>query len=135
MVNAIGHLWGPGAASLRLFLLYQQISMTFMLAAHRWSHSLPEHLPWIVLQGQKMGVFVSPEAHSQHHAYYNLNFAILSGITDPFLNYMTGYLSVFSAAWGIVFLLYALLPCVVSYLPFCPFAGPEKQNKVKPKTR
>lgn len=117
------HCWGGGADTLKLFLLYQQVAMPGMMAGHRWSHCLPSRLPAIVAWAHRWGILVSPEHHSQHHAYFDRNFAILSGVTDPITNFLTGPhgMHPHNTSWAFVFLAYGALPSLLSWLPVSPF--------------
>ena len=100
---------------LRLFLFVSNFSATWMMAAHRWSHTNPNVCPWWVLAMQKCGLLITHAHHSQHHATYVENFAIFTGWSNPFINWAArNMMHPYNPLWVLLFFLSLLLPLVVS---------------------
>jgi len=88
-VFAIGR---PTSQALLTFGLHFCWMSHMMMASHRWSHTHPKYLPPAVRAMQNLGVIMSIKHHSLHHASYDSNFCIFSGICNPLLNATVQYL-------------------------------------------
>ena len=111
-------LFNPRHARLRIFLALAVPSSTLMMAAHRWAHTQPDDLGWLVRAGQSCGMLISQNSHSQHHVSYDVNFAILNGWSHPVLNGLTAkLLSARSMFWFGALVLWCLLPLILSTSP------------------
>lgn len=103
---------------LRMFLCWVNVMIPFMMAAHRWSHVPPSVTPMLVKVLQFVGILITPEWHSVHHAHFDSNFSILGGWTDPFLNLASRYiLSPHNPAWAFSLVLWGVVPAILSYQP------------------
>jgi hypothetical protein len=79
----------PKEVVLRTFTIYMIPGAFLMMCAHRWSHQVPHRLHPVVKAMQHTGLLISGEEHCLHHATYDRNFAIFSGVTNPFFNALT----------------------------------------------
>jgi hypothetical protein len=77
----VGSTWllRRGDSRLCLFLIHTGWMTHVMMASHRWSHTPPQRVPAAVQLLQSAGVLMSQEHHSDHHASYDVNFAIFGG--------------------------------------------------------
>ena len=82
-------LWHRDKPILRTFAMYIIPAAFMMMCAHRWSHQVPHRIHPLVKALQHVGVLISGEEHCLHHATYDRNFAIFSGVTNPFFNALT----------------------------------------------
>lgn len=86
LVMVVFLLLRPSSAGLLTFSLHFGWMSHFMMASHRWSHTHPKYLHWSIKSAQKWGLIMTTEHHSRHHASYDCNFAIFSGISNVFFN-------------------------------------------------
>jgi hypothetical protein len=109
-VFAIGR---PTSAALLTFGLHFCWMTHLMMASHRWSHTHPKYLPSVVRAMQDAGVIMSIKHHSKHHASYDSNFCIFSGICNPLLNVIVKYLVPWqSPLWVFILGFFISLPVV-----------------------
>mmetsp|Transcript_26077 Transcript_26077/g.82493 ORF Transcript_26077/g.82493 Transcript_26077/m.82493 type:complete len:465 (-) Transcript_26077:42-1436(-) len=96
---------------MRMFVLLSFPMLYLMMASHRWSHTRPSQLPSVVSLLQNSGVLLSKEVHSKHHANYDVNFSLLTGWSNPVLNFcVQNVMGPKDTRWLCVFLVWALLP-------------------------
>ena len=76
----------PTSPGLLTFSLHFGWMSHFMMASHRWSHTHPKYLHWTIKSAQEWGLLMTTEHHSRHHASYDCNFAIFSGVSNPIFN-------------------------------------------------
>ena len=70
-----------GSVGCMLVILSQQF--------HAWSHTKKRNLPSWVLALQEKGILISTTEHCRHHrSPFDINYSIVSGIWNPFLNAM-----------------------------------------------
>ena len=86
LVMTVFLLLRPSSAGLLTFSLHFGWMSHFMMASHRWSHTHPKYLHWSIKSAQQWGLIMTTEHHSRHHASYDCNFAIFSGISNLFFN-------------------------------------------------
>lgn len=79
-------MFHPDKPILKTYAMYLIPAATMMMCAHRWSHQVPHRIHPVVKVMQHVGLLISGEEHCLHHATYDRNFAIFSGITNPFFN-------------------------------------------------
>jgi len=79
----------PDKPVLKTYAVYLIPAAVMMMCAHRWSHQVPHRIHPVVKALQHVGILISGEEHCLHHATYDRNFAIFSGITNPFFNLLT----------------------------------------------
>ena len=109
-VFAVGR---PTSAGLLTFGLHFCWMTHLMMASHRWSHTHPKYLPSVVRAMQDAGVIMSIKHHSQHHASYDSNFCIFSGVCNPLLNVIVKYLVPWqSPLWVFILGVFISLPVV-----------------------
>mmetsp|Transcript_4787 Transcript_4787/g.8506 ORF Transcript_4787/g.8506 Transcript_4787/m.8506 type:complete len:463 (+) Transcript_4787:83-1471(+) len=104
---------------LRIFLLHTGFLAEIMLACHRWAHTHPLDLPWIVSILGEARILLSVSMHSYHHATYDVNFSIFTGWSNPMLNCCVQILPPNSAAWLYIFFGACLAPSAVSMCIEC----------------
>ncbi|XP_021758582.1 fatty acid desaturase 4, chloroplastic-like [Chenopodium quinoa] len=74
---------------------------------HAWSHTTNNKLPTIVVALQDLGVLVSRSQHAaHHHALFNSNYCIVSGIWNNFLD----EIRVFEAFEKVIFFWFGVKP-------------------------
>jgi len=108
--------WSAGAATPAVRLFYAQaVALScVMMASHRWSHTMPDHLPRAISVLQSSGLLLDHHAHSLHHVDYNMNFAIFTGWINPSLNFVTAYvLHERSQLWLLLLVGWAALPFAI----------------------
>lgn len=99
-------------AVFRLFTWWGMVSAHLMMAAHRWSHQVPHRLPAMVQGAQHTGFLVTGEHHCLHHATYDVNFAIFSGIMDPMMNFLAYTIGDKSYLWVCMWAFWIVAPLV-----------------------
>ena len=78
---------------------------------HGWSHGSKAALPPWVLAMQDLGVFISRQAHAEHHtAPFEGNYCIVSGVWNPLLDGKLGKTSVFRKMEGAIFKRWGVVP-------------------------
>jgi hypothetical protein len=113
-------LLNVSSSPLRRFTIYANLNTELMMAAHRWAHMHPHHVPLPVKLLQGAGVLISTTHHSRHHVSYKENFAIFTGWSNPSLNYaVQHWRSPYDTAWIMLFGLCMLLPLPVSLVAGC----------------
>lgn len=109
--------WSAGprlSRYLRLFVADVVGSSVLMMAAHRWSHTMPAELPPLISWAQRSGFLIDRDVHALHHVDYNINFAILNGHSNPAINWLTAHaLSQHSRLWLAVLIAWGALPLLV----------------------
>eukprot|EP00729_Bicosta_minor_P012344 gene12344-686_t len=64
--------------------------LVIMQMAHRWAHAQRKARPWGISTLQDWGFLVHPSEHMKHHrSPYEEQFCIMSGVMNPFLNWVT----------------------------------------------
>ena len=100
---------------LRLFLFYSNFSATWMMAAHRWSHTNPVDCPWWVRALMRCGCLITHAHHSRHHITYTEKFALFTGWSNPAINWgVQVVMHAYNPLWVLLFALTMLLPLAVS---------------------
>lgn len=105
----------PSCQSLRVFQVYANIASEFMMAAHRWAHTHPAKVPWIVLRLQDSGLLISHQHHSQHHVSYDNNFGLLNGWCNPLLNLSFKLLHHQNPTWCFIWIFVCVVPAIFSW--------------------
>jgi len=104
------------SATLRQFLIFANVSSTWMMAAHRLAHTHPRDMWWWAKTLHSTGLLISPAHHSAHHITYTTNFAIFTGWCNPFLNFAVEYIGhPHNPLWVISFFLCMLAPTALSF--------------------
>jgi len=101
--------------SLRVFLAYGAAMSELMMASHRWSHTHPLQLPWLVRILGKVGVLMPVRMHSYHHVTYDCNFCIFTGWFNPLLNFCTWIVHPYSRIWLFALISMCFLPLILSF--------------------
>jgi len=71
------------------FIFWTLIVAILNQYTHRICHSPPSRRPsWMCLFA-RLRLVMSPEEHALHHQTFDCNFAIVNGIVNPFLNFLT----------------------------------------------
>ena len=104
------------SATLRQFMIFANVSSTWMMAAHRLAHTHPRDMWWWAKTLHSTGLLISPAHHSAHHITYTTNFAIFTGWCNPFLNFAVEYIGhPHNPLWVISFFLCMLAPTALSF--------------------
>ena len=72
----------PSSPGLLTFGLHFSWMSHLMMASHRWSHTHPKYLSWMTIKMQQFGILMTTRHHSKHHASYDCNFCIFSGLMN-----------------------------------------------------
>jgi ubiquitin-conjugating enzyme E2 variant len=97
--------------SLSIFALIAFPLFYLMMASHRWSHIRRDQLPPAVALLQSYGILLSQDAHSVHHANYDQNFSLMTGWSNPFINWACIHvMKPRNTHWVGVFAAWTLLP-------------------------
>merc|ERR1712094_56333 len=100
-------LFGEADVLTASFTAFVVLSQTL----HGWSHGSKAALPPWVLAMQDLGVFISRQAHAEHHtAPFEGNYCIVSGVWNPLLDGKLGKTSVFRKMEGAIFKRWGVVP-------------------------
>mmetsp|Transcript_28299 Transcript_28299/g.92371 ORF Transcript_28299/g.92371 Transcript_28299/m.92371 type:complete len:425 (-) Transcript_28299:212-1486(-) len=116
---------------LRILSTYILGLIHIMMLSHRWAHTPPAEVPFVPRICQQLGLLVSHEHHSMHHATFDNNYAIFAGIVDPFFNFIvrSRVLDERSRGWLTVLAIVALAPALVSrFTRYLDWIAPEKEE-------
>lgn len=105
----------PRSGKYRLFILVATPQFLTMMMSHRWAHIRPADLPTIVSWLQRIGVLMSHEDHSKHHADYAINFSLYTGLSNYVLNNCFPFLPTTHRLWTIIFVLWVFGPVMVDW--------------------
>lgn len=101
-----------------VFVLVAVPAHYLMMATHRWTHCPEEDIPVLAKLLQDCGVFLTIKAHNVHHGDFAHNFALLTGWSNSFINFVCdNFMEAKNDWWMSVFLIWALgVPfCVIMY--------------------
>ena len=83
----------------------------FNPTSHRWSHIRRDQLPALVALLQQSGILLSQEVHSVHHANYDQNFSLMTGWSNPFINWACVHvMGPKNTTWAYLFLGWTAMP-------------------------
>lgn len=112
----IGTFIHPKSKWMRMFTVVSFPFFYLMMASHRWSHIRREQLPPIVQILQSYGILLNQEVHSVHHANYDQNFSLMTGWSNPFINWACiNVMGPKNTNWSYLFLAWTAMP---GWLPF-----------------
>lgn len=105
------HYWRRKHRWMRMFTLCAFPFLYLMMASHRWSHIRRDDLPPLVAFLQSHGILLSQEVHSIHHANYDQNFSLMTGWSNPFINWACIHImGPKNTTWAYIFCVWALVP-------------------------
>ena len=107
----IGTFIRPKHRWMRMFTLVSFPLFYLMMASHRWSHIRRDQLPALVALLQQSGILLSQEVHSVHHANYDQNFSLMTGWSNPFINWACVHvMGPKNTTWAYLFLGWTAMP-------------------------
>ena len=102
----------PSSPGLLNFGLHFSWMSHLMMASHRWSHTHPKYLSWMTIKMQQFGILMTTRHHSKHHASYDCNFCIFSGLMNPLLNRLVYVVHWRSPLWFFLLVFFIASPAI-----------------------
>lgn len=119
------------AGALLAFQFFFTPLLSLILNTHEWAHQDHDTLSWQVQWAQKLGFAPTSRQHTLHHMYFNRDFAVLNGWSNPLLNFALMFMGPRSEHWVTMWLLTAFFPAMgavaLAYFLRCRLARKSRQ--------
>mmetsp|Transcript_31603 Transcript_31603/g.53481 ORF Transcript_31603/g.53481 Transcript_31603/m.53481 type:complete len:598 (-) Transcript_31603:167-1960(-) len=104
------YLWAR-TYSIMFYLLY---AINFVMNFHAFAHITKEFLPKWVQLGMESGFILSTEVHIRHHIYYDRDFAVINGWSNPLGNALGALVDPQNEDWVYIVPTILVLPFIIA---------------------